>query len=362
MPKKRRVGRPPKQDARYKAIAAELTQRIESGEWPAGKPLPSCRALARTYRVGVKTIWRALKILSSDGRARVTPRRKSVIVRRAPLSEVLDKAIALVTKTEVVDFVAMPLGQGILKALSKPRTPFVYLHERRWWRDDAPDGLRELPLKGILLQSPLPAELLKKYETMGVPAVLMDEPGTTYALHTVSVDNHESAFDAVSRLIALGHKRIAFVRSLVESINDIDPDSRERQAGFVAACERAGFNSEQYAIFSVNFDWRSVSIRRLLDAKPRFTAVLCAADQHARQLHAVAARAGIRIPEDLSIATFREVQPYPVDWSGPMIDFEEMGRVAAELLQRNPKAIQNIRLATKWNAGATIDKPARSRS
>ncbi|NEC67365.1 GntR family transcriptional regulator [Streptomyces sp. SID9727] len=42
-------------DARYRGIAADIIRRIEAGEWPAGAPLPSRRALAAEYGVGGRT-------------------------------------------------------------------------------------------------------------------------------------------------------------------------------------------------------------------------------------------------------------------------------------------------------------------
>ncbi len=56
-------------DARpmYLQIMEQIRQRIAAGDWPAGKELPSIRALAADLRVSVITIKRAYLDLENEG-------------------------------------------------------------------------------------------------------------------------------------------------------------------------------------------------------------------------------------------------------------------------------------------------------
>ena len=56
-------------DARpmYLQIMEQIRQRIAAGDWPAGKELPSIRALAADLSVSVITIKRAYLDLENDG-------------------------------------------------------------------------------------------------------------------------------------------------------------------------------------------------------------------------------------------------------------------------------------------------------
>ena len=56
-------------DARpmYLQIVEQVRQRIAAGDWPAGKELPSIRALAADLRVSVITVKRAYLDLESEG-------------------------------------------------------------------------------------------------------------------------------------------------------------------------------------------------------------------------------------------------------------------------------------------------------
>jgi GntR family transcriptional regulator len=56
-------GRQPK----YLRIHRELSDRIASGQWPAGSPLPSQQQLAAHFGVSIMTLRQALQLLADDG-------------------------------------------------------------------------------------------------------------------------------------------------------------------------------------------------------------------------------------------------------------------------------------------------------
>lgn len=56
-------GRQPK----YLRIHRDLSDRIASGQWPAGSPLPSQQQLAAEFGVSVMTLRQALQLLADDG-------------------------------------------------------------------------------------------------------------------------------------------------------------------------------------------------------------------------------------------------------------------------------------------------------
>ena len=52
---------------KYLRIYAELRDRISSGQWPAGSPLPAQRELAGEFGVSIMTLRQALQLLTDDG-------------------------------------------------------------------------------------------------------------------------------------------------------------------------------------------------------------------------------------------------------------------------------------------------------
>src|ERR1700756_126770 len=52
---------------KYLRIRSNLRDRITSGQWPPGSPLPSQRELADEFGVSVMTLRQALQLLADEG-------------------------------------------------------------------------------------------------------------------------------------------------------------------------------------------------------------------------------------------------------------------------------------------------------
>jgi DNA-binding LacI/PurR family transcriptional regulator len=361
----RRSGQDASPTAGYRGVAEEIARRLDRGEWPVGTRLPSFRRFAREYDVSLGTIQRALGALKTEGRVRITPDRPTEAALGASLSSVMEGAVALVLGKRL-PVVLQPgsyefIWRGIVDGVAKADSTLIILQHANRWQHEYPAGLRHLPLRGVLLLGPLPPGLLRQYEALGLPVVLLDQPGARFRLHSVTVANYDAAADATSRLLSAGHRQIAFVRSVVGSIRDIDPDAKERQAGFAAACKQAGLEAgHQFRVFSAGFGDSSAAVQDLVRSTPRFTAVLMASDAHAKQMASAARAAGLSIPRDLSVVTFRSPLALSRDWSGPQVDFEELGRIGVEILRRKPRTIQHVRVGAAWHDGDSCGPPPRS--
>jgi DNA-binding LacI/PurR family transcriptional regulator len=352
----RKRGRPSGFQSIYMKIVSDLERRLTSGEWPPGKPIPSCRQVAQMYRVGFNTALRAMKALQENGRVRMSARRTSVATLCASSSIVLQDAIAVVLKNDLQAALQSTyfrcLWKGIVHELATYGSTLVVLQDRMRWRTVFPAGLDDLRLRGVVLIGPFLPQMLRQYETLKLPVVLLDQPGKQYRIHTLSAANYKGGYEAARRLIDAGHKRLAFLRPIVPSIKDVDPDSRERQAGFVAACNKR-LKSGEFRIFS---PYRSVPVvaKEILSTKPAFTAVIAANPELAEQMAAAARAANVNIPRNLSIVTFRGRQRYSPDWSGPAVNFIKMGRLAIRMLFRNPEDISHPHLSFVWHKGTTF--------
>jgi hypothetical protein len=337
---------------------AELERNLTLGKWAIGQPIPSCRELAHEYGVGVKTIWRALNALRDLGHLRITRARRATVVRRVSMDEIFSGAVVIVLRTGLTWFAGMDappgLGHGVFRALQETRETCIVLQHLEWYRHRCPDGLRDLPLKGILLWGPFTQKLLRQYEAMNIRTVLLDQPPEGVKMNAVTVDNFAATFDATSRLLRKGHTRLAFIRSLVPSLQKIDPDERERQDGFVSACRQAGLTEENYRIVTATQIGEGHAIRDLLRARPRTTAIVSGSQTHMPYVAREASACGLRIPRQLSVVTFRGQEKCEPDWSGPEIDFEKMGSVAVGILNRNHSEPEIIRVKTVWREGRTI--------
>ncbi|WP_249367245.1 LacI family DNA-binding transcriptional regulator [Actinomyces sp. 186855] len=127
-----------------------------------------------------------------------------------------------------------------------------------------------------------------------------DRPGVP----CVVPDETRAAFEATEHLIALGHTRIAHITDT---------------SGVVAVGLRLRGYRDALEAHAIAYDERRVirggdapeqadaSARRLLALRPRPTAVFCFNDGMAAGVYRQAYRAGLRIPEDLSVVGFDDL-------------------------------------------------------
>jgi len=370
--------RRPAGQARYRVIAEDVVQRIVKGEWAPGTRIPSSRELEKVYRVRRRTILHALQVVRQQGFLRFGQRQQPVAEVGSSLSELFNDTIVVLFSRPLEKILHEEPGwraaiyQGILQGAYQAGLQLLTLQGTRWGKE-VPTSLLNLPLYGVLLVAcPFKTELLRKYEAFQCPVVLLDWPALELndKLHLIAVANFEAAFDATARLIKLGHRHIAFLRSVSalaeKEVNiklPMDRDSSERSAGFEAACRKAGFAKSQYRTFTAVSTTRdSSTLRELLGTTPRFTAIITANAALAQATAQFSAKvnANVEVPRDLSIATFHDpMELAGRNWSGPQTDFSEFGRKAIQLLKSKPASPQLIRIPCTWHNGETIQRPGK---
>jgi DNA-binding transcriptional regulator YhcF (GntR family) len=82
LPGRQSRGEHPPHDPKYVAICKDLRARITSGEYVAGRRLPSQFALAAAYGVSVMTLRQALAALSEEGLVETTHGRGTFVAAR----------------------------------------------------------------------------------------------------------------------------------------------------------------------------------------------------------------------------------------------------------------------------------------
>ncbi|RJG27484.1 LacI family DNA-binding transcriptional regulator [Massilia cavernae] len=147
-------------------------------------------------------------------------------------------------------------------------------------------------------------DYLKQLETdADHPIVLLNYCRET-SLPVVRADNQSSAHDAVSHLIELGHRRIAFIRGTAHT-----GQSPERELGYSSALEGAGLPLAPELIQEGDFNETSglEAGRALLALPDPPTAIFAANDCMAIGSMTAVREKGLRIPEDVSIIGFDDI-------------------------------------------------------
>lgn len=142
-------------------------------------------------------------------------------------------------------------------------------------------------------------------ELAGVPVVVLNAECRDEGVSWVAPDEFAGGWDAAEVLLAAGHTRLAMV-------NDADeiPASAERPRGFLARCAKAGLDPSDIPV--VRSDPRAVTTRvaarPLLEGPDRPTGVFGFNDQVALGVYLAAADLALRVPEDLSVVGFDNLE------------------------------------------------------
>jgi LacI family transcriptional regulator, repressor for deo operon, udp, cdd, tsx, nupC, and nupG len=138
---------------------------------------------------------------------------------------------------------------------------------------------------------------------LGLPAVIIGPHLGEAFWPAVGIDDAPGIAACVDHLVALGHTRIAHVGGLGTTVH-----GRSRMEAWRAALERAGLEPGPL----VEGDWSAQSAvaatRELLELADRPTAIVYAGDLMAMAGLSLAASLGVRVPEDLSITGFDDIE------------------------------------------------------
>jgi LacI family repressor for deo operon, udp, cdd, tsx, nupC, and nupG len=156
---------------------------------------------------------------------------------------------------------------------------------------------------------------------------------------TVSVDNFSALRLVVEHLVGLGHQRIGALHGALMCV-----DGAERHEAFTQALAAFDLPLDESICGVANFSPMEGYhvMQRILQGKNRPTAMFCANDQMALGACRAVAAAGLRVPDDISIVGFDDIEaslyntPTLTTIRSPL---RELGRRSVEHLMtriRNP--------------------------
>lgn len=156
---------------------------------------------------------------------------------------------------------------------------------------------------GFLLGLSLLEPWMKDFETCRTPAILYDNHVSANPRVTqVGVDNAEGMGLAVQYLKDLGHRKIGYLSSALQSYV-----YRQRHTAFFRAMEENNLYMDDSLSGNAVFinECLSLHLPRILDAG--CTAIVCSHDLLAHSLMIHCGELGLRVPEDISIIGFDDI-------------------------------------------------------
>jgi len=198
---------------------------------------------------------------------------------------------------------------------------------------------RELPSRRkvdavVLIALSMPKAEIDRLDLLGVEVVVAGSPVRDFP--SVAVDDRAIARVAVDHLIGLGHRRIAIIRALGEGNLHWEPDLY-RAEGYRSALEAAGLPLRDDYSVATTFSMAGgvQAAEQLLALADPPTAIFAFSDELALGALEAARRAGITVPDDLSVMG---VDDHPLaegfGLSTVRQDVAAQGRTAAEMVVR----------------------------
>lgn len=168
------------------------------------------------------------------------------------------------------------------------------------------DGVIFYPIEFLPNAAEINATITSRLSAAHIPVVLLDgdlqDPSRRSPYDIVSVDNFVGGYAIADHLLKQGVVRIAFLmrRHWANSV-------KNRMYGVSAACVAAGLGWAEANIFRAEPD-DVQKIGALMKSRKRPQAIVCGNDTAAMKLQSSLHALGYRIPEDVLVAGFDDVQ------------------------------------------------------
>jgi LacI family transcriptional regulator len=325
-----------------------------------GVPRATIRDIAGAAGVSIATVSRVL-----NGRPDVSPVTREAVLRvvrergfsmnrnARALSAGRTGLIGVTVPVVHVEYFSRILG-GASEALYEHDMRIVLcptMHER-----DREVTLLERLLQGttdgaLLLLTKESNDALKALDAQGYPFVVLDPRHPVEGRPVVSAAHWAGAKAATEHLLSLGHRRIGAIAGPHGWVASVD-----RLDGYHTALAGAGVLADPDLIAKGNFTRESghAAASQLLSLAEPPTAIFALNDEMAVGAMQAAEERGLRLPADLSIVGFDDVEkaqivrPALTTVRQPLA---EMGRMAesllTRLLERQPIEAMRVELATK---------------
>lgn len=167
----------------------------------------------------------------------------------------------------------------------------------------------ERRVTGIIQAGILPQkayELMETARDYGIPTVLVWECSRHPHISSVGVDNYSASYSIVEHLMQLGHRRIGLVIGPYHRLERL----RQRLEGYRDCLESYGVSFDDSLVLDRNHAMLSgaEAMRHILAMDDRPTAVFAASDVLAFGALSELKRAGLRVPRDMSVAGFDDIE------------------------------------------------------
>lgn len=192
---------------------------------------------------------------------------------------------------------AVEHGQEILIANTDYRPERMQTSVRR---------MIERKVDGVaIMTSEMEPKLVQTLSGRGIPIVFLDTGTVGNMISNISIDYSGGIDLAIDHLVALGHRRIAFVSGPADLAS-----AHMRHDAFLASLKRKKLKTARELLRTGNhrIDGGHAAMVEMLKLSDRPTAVLASNDLTAIGVMGAIHDAGLRVPEDISVVGFDDIE------------------------------------------------------
>ncbi|GHO46012.1 GntR family transcriptional regulator [Ktedonospora formicarum] len=309
--------------ALHRQLLTYFRERILDGRLPEGTRLPTELELATEHQISRDTIRHALGQLVEEGLLERVPGRGTFVRRStvpSPPVEIIptqDKRIGIVLNRPTGAQLNMDILIAVEQAVKMGgyHASFTYAEENqvqfardiKRLRADHVQGLIVFPICDTSYE-----ETIWQLQAEHFPLVLIDRYYPALETDYVGSDNVGGGFRATEHLLILGHHRIGFCHSPIETIQTTSV--RDRWEGYCKALQEYGIPYDESLVVPNKQVPKNEIIdlyEALLRRPDRPTAIFAANDLAALDVLTAAQNCGLRVPDDLALVGFDDLDFAP---------------------------------------------------
>ena len=299
--------------SKRETIFAALCERIREGRYADGSPFPSERTLARRFGVSRPTISLVLRELRGKGMLMQQKGSGTYLTRRA---KALAAPIGLLLPDMHCGEIFPPISRELSRLAQNAGRTLIFgdassedLAEQERLARDLARKFVEMPVGGVIYKplefltdmERINQEIVSVFDQARIPCVLLDWDFVASPRRSrydvVGINNFEAGRRLAMHLVATGAKRIRIAtwRNCANSI-------RNRVAGVRSVLPGGADVELQLDVTSPE------AVRRAFSGSMAPDAVICGNDTYAARLLVALRRLGRRVPDDVQVAGFDDVQ------------------------------------------------------
>jgi DNA-binding LacI/PurR family transcriptional regulator len=297
---------------KYFQLQIWLKEQIDQGNYQLYDKIPTEDELAKNLNLSRATIKHAVQNLV-DKEYLVRKKKLGTFVRKPSLQSSKNYRIGILINYYKSGFgIEMIRGAGDKAIEHNCELVLCNSYDLHVQAEYHADRLIEQGITGVLYVPTAASDtknrsLVQKFLKNNIPVVIADRVIAGLEIDEVITDNFDGAYKITKHLIDNGHTKIAIV------ISTLLNSARERLSGYKKALTDAGIPVYPDLIFTSDEHFSEENCKdiaqMILLHKKNYSAIFAENDSIAFGICSVAEKAGIRIPQDISIVGYDDV-PY----------------------------------------------------